>query len=147
MKRGNFHNGRVLVAGDAAGLTDPLTGEGIYYAIRSGKLAAESCINYLHSSAPSLSTYSKTVNQLLMNELLEANRIKYLFNTVPLKIHRFVHDSDRAWRAFGKVLRGEKSYADVSNGFGRWKILWGFVCHLAQGFSWFAEKRFKKTGH
>jgi menaquinone-9 beta-reductase len=33
--------GRVLLAGDAASLINPLTGEGIYYALVSGRLAAE----------------------------------------------------------------------------------------------------------
>jgi geranylgeranyl reductase family protein len=36
--------GRVLLAGDAAGLADPLTGEGISFAILSGRLAAESLL-------------------------------------------------------------------------------------------------------
>ena len=30
----------LMVVGDAAGFVDPLTGEGIYYALRSGELAA-----------------------------------------------------------------------------------------------------------
>lgn len=33
--------GRVLVAGDAAGLADPITGEGIAYAVQSGRIAAD----------------------------------------------------------------------------------------------------------
>ncbi|WP_238500483.1 NAD(P)/FAD-dependent oxidoreductase [Streptosporangium sp. KLBMP 9127] len=36
--------GRVLLAGDAAGLINPLTGEGIYYALLSGRLAGESAV-------------------------------------------------------------------------------------------------------
>ncbi|HEX4816212.1 MAG TPA: NAD(P)/FAD-dependent oxidoreductase [Nonomuraea sp.] len=36
--------GRVLLAGDAAGLVNPLTGEGIYYALLSGRLAAEAAV-------------------------------------------------------------------------------------------------------
>ncbi|MEV3985115.1 NAD(P)/FAD-dependent oxidoreductase [Nonomuraea sp. NPDC049758] len=36
--------GRVLLAGDAAGLINPLTGEGIYYALLSGRLAAEAVV-------------------------------------------------------------------------------------------------------
>jgi len=146
MKKSNFHSGRVMVAGDAGGLTDPLTGEGIYYAIRSGKLAAASCSEYLHSAKPSLASYSRSVNDELMNELGEANHIKFIFNTAPMKIHTFVRDSDRAWRAFGKVLRGERWYADVKMGFGKWKILWGAACLISKWISGVKEKRFSLKG-
>jgi flavin-dependent dehydrogenase len=145
-KRGKFHAGRVLVCGDAAGLADPLTGEGIYYAIRSGKLAAAACVKFLQGADTSVSSYSDSVNQLLMPELIEANRIKYLFNSVPLKIHNFVRSSDRAWSAYCKILRGERNYADARKGFGRWKILWTVTCRMAQGISFFKEKRFRKAG-
>jgi geranylgeranyl reductase family protein len=37
-------DGRVLLAGDAASLINPLTGEGIYYAILSGRLAGQSAV-------------------------------------------------------------------------------------------------------
>ena len=36
--------GRVMLAGDAAGLINPLTGEGIYYALLSGRLAGEAAV-------------------------------------------------------------------------------------------------------
>ena len=35
------YGNRVLLVGDAAGFTNPLTGEGIYYAMRSGEIAAK----------------------------------------------------------------------------------------------------------
>lgn len=38
------HQGRVLLTGDAAGLVDPLIGEGIRHAVNSGRLAAESIL-------------------------------------------------------------------------------------------------------
>ena len=38
-------DGRVLLAGDALALINPLSGEGIYYAIRSGLLAADAAID------------------------------------------------------------------------------------------------------
>ena len=142
VKRSRFHEGRVMVAGDAGGLTDPLTGEGIYYAVRSGRLAAEACFKYLGSTNPSLDSYTQVVNDELMSELIEANRIKYLFNTAPVKIHSFVRDSDRAWRAFGKILRGERWYADVRLGFGKWKFLWSLVCRVSKWVSDYREKRF-----
>ncbi len=40
-----FNKGKVLFAGDAAGQVMPLSFEGIYYAMKSGQLAAEAIIN------------------------------------------------------------------------------------------------------
>lgn len=44
--------GPVLLAGDAAGLVDPITGEGIAYAIRSGHLAADAAVTALRQGSP-----------------------------------------------------------------------------------------------
>ncbi|HST82063.1 MAG TPA: geranylgeranyl reductase family protein [Kineosporiaceae bacterium] len=38
-------DGRVLLVGDAASLINPLTGEGIFYAVRSGRLAGTAAVN------------------------------------------------------------------------------------------------------
>ena len=143
-KKSLFHAGRVLVAGDAAGLGDPLTGEGIYYAVRSGKIAALSCSEYLSGASQSLEDYSVRINSELMTELLEANRIKHIFNAFPLKIHSFVKDNDRAWRAFGKILRGERWYADVRKGFGKWKYFWNLTGYFSEMEGKRKEKRFLK---
>lgn len=39
------YRGRVLLAGDAASLVNPLTGEGIFYALLSGRLAAQAVLD------------------------------------------------------------------------------------------------------
>lgn len=44
--------GAVLLAGDAAGLVDPITGEGIAYALESGRLAAEAARDALARGRP-----------------------------------------------------------------------------------------------
>jgi geranylgeranyl reductase family protein len=145
-KKAMFHAGNVLVAGDAAGLGDPLTGEGIYYAVKSGKLAARACMEYLSGKANDLGSYTQSVNEELMTELMEANRIKHLFNAVPLKIHSFIRENDRAWRAFGKILRGERWYRDVRKGFGKWKHLWTLTCFLSGIIENRKVKMFLKKG-
>jgi len=145
-KKGDFHSGLALVTGDAAGLTDSLTGEGIYYAVRSGKLAAKACASSLQGHAEAFISYTDQVNDELMTELLEGKKIKHIFNAVPLKIHFFVRDNDRAWKAFGKVLRGERSYKDVKMGFGKWKLFWNLTSFFAGYIEKMKTLRFKKNG-
>ncbi|MEM5775509.1 MAG: FAD-dependent monooxygenase, partial [Anaerolineaceae bacterium] len=43
-ERAELHTRRCLLAGDAANLADPWLGEGVYYAARSGRLAAETLL-------------------------------------------------------------------------------------------------------
>ncbi len=45
MGKGQIATSRTLLVGDAAGLVDPLSGEGIRYAIKSGRLAAEAILS------------------------------------------------------------------------------------------------------
>jgi flavin-dependent dehydrogenase len=46
-------NGRVLIAGEAVGLVHPITGEGIDYALESGRLAAEAILEgWQHGLSP-----------------------------------------------------------------------------------------------
>jgi geranylgeranyl reductase family protein len=47
-----LRRGRVLLAGDAAGFVDPFSGEGISYALRSGRLAGEAAADALNGSRP-----------------------------------------------------------------------------------------------
>ncbi len=57
--------GRVLLAGDAAGLVDPLTGEGIHSAIVSGQAAAGAVLAGAGADAATLSSeYAKRLGEL-----------------------------------------------------------------------------------
>jgi flavin-dependent dehydrogenase len=57
--------GRVLLAGDAAGLVDPLTGEGIHSAIVSGQAAAGAVLANAGAEASTLSgEYAKRLREL-----------------------------------------------------------------------------------
>jgi menaquinone-9 beta-reductase len=58
-------NGRVLLVGDAAGLVDPLSGDGIYEALLSARLAAEAILagalgRYEPSLAEALDRWGQT---------------------------------------------------------------------------------------
>jgi len=61
------------VAGDAAGFVDPVTGEGLYYALRSGELFAQALLN----DAPE--SYADLVKRDFLPELERAARIAARF--------------------------------------------------------------------
>ena len=52
-----IHKDKLLLVGDAAGLVDPITGEGIYFSLLSGKYAAESLIDRLEGRSDNLNSY------------------------------------------------------------------------------------------
>ncbi|WP_319408984.1 geranylgeranyl reductase family protein [uncultured Desulfosarcina sp.] len=51
-------NGRVLLVGDAAGLVDPLLGEGLYHAIISGQRAAAAIVDAMDTGSDACNTYA-----------------------------------------------------------------------------------------
>ena len=51
--------GRVLLVGDAAGLVDPLLGEGLYHAIISGQEAASAILDAMDSGRDACKTYAQ----------------------------------------------------------------------------------------
>jgi geranylgeranyl reductase family protein len=58
--------GRVMLVGDAAGLINPMTGEGIYYAIATGMLAGKAAAEALHGGHSNAGAdYRRAVDKLL----------------------------------------------------------------------------------
>ncbi|PKM92521.1 MAG: hypothetical protein CVU81_00050 [Euryarchaeota archaeon HGW-Euryarchaeota-1] len=55
----------VVLIGDAAGFVNPLTGEGIYYAVKSAQIAADAIIR--HSCDPEKDDFEKECNEKLKN--------------------------------------------------------------------------------
>jgi geranylgeranyl reductase family protein len=49
----------LLLAGDAAGFVDPMTGDGLRFAVRGGELAAEAALEELSTGAPACATLWK----------------------------------------------------------------------------------------
>ncbi len=121
-----------LLVGDAAGLTDPLTGEGIYYALKSGQLAAETVCDLFEKNTDSLSVYQHKVNKEIMTELNASLPIQYIFNTAPLYFHKMLRDNDRLWNAFCRILRGELSYTVIKSKLPASAILWQPIVQSAK---------------
>lgn len=104
---------RCLLLGDAAGLVDPLTGEGIYNAIRSAQIAAPIISQCLQTNNVDLRAYEGAVDREIMPELKAARALARLFTWLPWLYFGAVEKSDRLWRACCRVLRGEETYVTV----------------------------------
>jgi flavin-dependent dehydrogenase len=118
---------RALLLGDAAGLTDPLTGEGIYNAIQSAQLAAPVIENYLTGATGGLQDYQQIVDNKIISELRIARTLAKYFIRFPRLVFRILSKSDGVWRAERKVILGETDYAAVNEEVGGLK---GILTHL-----------------
>lgn len=100
---------RAMLLGDAAGLVDPLTGEGIYYALKSGIIAAGAIIQ---KDSPEQVTafYQHSIAKEIIPELTAAGRIAGLFYRFGEILFDLVGLDRRIARYFCKVTGGEISY-------------------------------------
>ncbi len=110
--------GRVLVAGDAAGLLEPWTREGISYALRSGRLAGEAAARLAAAAdAPSVAAatqvYRERIEGVLGAEMAAGERLLTAFEKRPAFFHAAVTSLPIAWRAFAEVCRGRSTFAEL----------------------------------
>jgi flavin-dependent dehydrogenase len=115
-RRGNerIAAGRVLLAGDSAGLADEFTEEGIYYAIESGRIAARNVLR-AQGEDGDLARYQADIDREMMPELRAARVIGFMFYGMLRRAARpWMFASAHApflWNAFFAVQRGESTYA------------------------------------
>jgi geranylgeranyl reductase family protein len=133
-----------LLVGDAAGLTDPLTGEGIYYALKSAMLGAFVVSEYFEKNIEDLSLYQQKVNDEIMTELNAALPIQYIFNSAPLYFHKMLRDNDRLWSAFCRILRGELSYTVVKSKLPASSVLWHPLVRSAKILNMIKTRKYGK---
>ncbi|MDA7423268.1 geranylgeranyl reductase family protein [Thalassococcus lentus] len=108
--------GRVLLAGDAAGLVDPITGEGIGHAMESGALAANAVRDALQRKEPdkALDFYRQSLAP--MHQSLRHARLLRNLIFRPAFRGIFIKNFQRSKRLRSEYLRlmaGETEYADL----------------------------------
>jgi len=102
--------GPVLTLGDAAGLVDSLSGEGIHTAFLSARLAAEAIAHYLAEQTADLSSYQAAVDRQIMPELIAARKLHDIFHYAPYLYGFILQYSGRVWRFSCRIIRGEATY-------------------------------------
>jgi len=97
-------DGRVLLVGDAAGLINPLFGDGLFHAIRSGRLAAEALL------AGRPTSHTARVHALLADDFEAARRLARLFYGLPGLTFRYGIAQPRATPLAVRLLGGELAF-------------------------------------
>ncbi|MFE9428132.1 geranylgeranyl reductase family protein [Kitasatospora sp. NPDC006697] len=110
--------GRVLVAGDAAGLLEPWTREGISYALRSGRLAGEWAVQVAEAGTPQdvrrqALNYAFAVKAGLGVEMRAGKVMLAAFERRPHLFHLAVGVIGPAWKAFAQTTQGHTSFAQI----------------------------------
>jgi len=105
--------GRVLLVGDAAGLADFWTGEGIFSAVHSAHLAARQILRFFRGEAGALTDYQAWVDREITPELTASYQFSHLFNYLGPLAFRCLERYDYPWEVFCRVMRGDRSFEEI----------------------------------
>ncbi|WP_326707241.1 geranylgeranyl reductase family protein [Streptomyces cyaneofuscatus] len=110
--------GRVVVCGDAAGLLEPWTREGISFALRSGRLAGEWAVRIAEAhdavdARRQALNYAFAIKAGLGVEMSVGRRMLKLFERRPGVLHAVLTGFRPAWKAFAGITRGTTSLAEL----------------------------------
>lgn len=109
-----------MAVGDAAGLVDPVTGEGLYYAVRSGDLAARLLAEDRYAAAERPSAYAELLRHDFTRDLELASRLskrlflgKFVYRDVPARIIEFMRRSPTMCELMEDLFAGTQNYLEL----------------------------------
>jgi geranylgeranyl reductase family protein len=109
-----------MAVGDAAGLVDPITGEGLYYAIRSGDLASQVVIDDAHGILEKAAAYRAILAREFALDLefaaTLAKRVylgSFLFSSVPARMVQYIRSSPRFRGLMQDLFAGTQPYLEL----------------------------------
>jgi geranylgeranyl diphosphate/geranylgeranyl-bacteriochlorophyllide a reductase len=109
-----------LAVGDAGGLVDPITGEGLYYAMRSGDLASRVVLNDAHNLADKPAAYRALLAGEFALDLEFASTLArrvflgtFMFNSVPARMIQFIRRSPRFCELMQDLFAGTQPYLEL----------------------------------
>lgn len=108
--------GRVLLVGDAANLIDPLTGEGIYYAVKSGQMAAEAIVKAVKGDQKGIAGYRESLECTLLADLTVALRLSKAIYRFPRLAYTVFTSNEGLGLLYLRILAGNACYGTFSRG-------------------------------
>jgi geranylgeranyl reductase family protein len=101
--------GNVLLAGDAGGLVDPMTGDGISCALHSAGILSTTLLELFRKDHDDVKMYDRRILEEIGPELFWSRKMLSFLVAFPHFVYQAVGRYDRVWRAFCRVMRGEDS--------------------------------------
>lgn len=124
--------GTAALIGDAAGLVDPLSGEGIHMAFASAHLAAEAALSCLAGADGGMQGYQRAVERRLQPELDVSHQLQEILHFAPPPYLALMRHSEKFWRLFCHVIRGEITYLDFMRMIGPLRHAVSFFASIAR---------------
>ena len=110
-RRGPLARGRVLLVGDAAGLVDPITAEGISYALQSGQLAAEAICKGGFDVMRTGQNYQTLLEENILGDLRAGRLLARLIYDHPrIRSWAFRRHGQQLTDFVAAVVMGERGY-------------------------------------
>jgi geranylgeranyl reductase family protein len=101
----------LLLVGDAAGLADPLTGEGISHAVVSGRLAGQAIAAEALRPECVEARYQESLDRAVLGELRAARTLaKLLYGAPAVAASLFRHRGERITERVVDIFMGERGY-------------------------------------
>jgi geranylgeranyl reductase family protein len=113
--------GRSLVVGDAAGLVDPLSGDGMYEAFVSSRLAADAAFAVLRGEKPTVDGYDPALRGALGRLAGASWNAKLAFDRFP-RVAFALSRPPFVWPVVESILRGELQAPGAARGLARLPI-------------------------
>lgn len=113
--------GRIMLAGDALGVADPFTGEGIRYALASGRIAGECAAAALRRSTvqPDLTLYPQRWREAGGDDLRCARLLVRLYLALDQRINALVFRHPGLFERVADILAGRGTYRGLVGALGR----------------------------
>jgi geranylgeranyl reductase family protein len=110
--------GRAVLVGDAAGVLDPVSGDGIYEAFVTSRLAAEHTLELLEGRADDLDAYDAAVRRELDPLSAAGWGAKRALDRFPRAVFALMR-LPATWRVIEKLMLGEVAHPGEARGPGR----------------------------
>jgi geranylgeranyl reductase family protein len=109
---------RALLVGDAAGLIDPVSGDGMYECFVSARLAADAILDLLAGRAASLAPYQAAIDRELASLHRASWKLKRALDRWPRASWRLARTA-LMWRTVERLLEGELAHPGEQRGVAR----------------------------